>query len=67
MRSSIAMATFMALAAGTVGAGAIDAVPHMVGSDTLKNLTLQVLAGCTALHTLSDPITYDGTGSGSGG
>ena len=66
MRSSIAMATFMALAAGTVGAGAIDSVPHMVGSDTLKNLTLQVLSSCTALHTLGDPITYDGTGSGSG-
>jgi len=66
MRSSIAMATFMALAAGTVGAGALDAVPHMLGSDTLKNLTLQVLGNCTALHTLGDPITYDGTGSGSG-
>ena len=66
MRSSIAMATFMALAAGTVGAGALDAVPHMVGSDTLKNLTLQVLNNCAALHTLGDPITYDGTGSGSG-
>jgi len=66
MRSSIAMATFLALAAGTVGAGAFDAVPHMVGSDTLKNLTLQVLNKCTALHNLGDPIVYDGTGSGSG-
>ncbi|HYQ03169.1 MAG TPA: hypothetical protein VER96_31060 [Polyangiaceae bacterium] len=66
MRSSIAMATFMALAAGTVGAGALDKVPNMVGSDTLKNLTLQVLSNCTALHTLGDPIGYDGTGSGAG-
>ena len=66
MRSSIAMATFLALAAGTVGAGALDAVPSMVGSDTLKNLTQQVLNNCTALHTLSDPIVYDGTGSGNG-
>src|SRR6478609_1479794 len=66
MRSSIAMATFMALAAGTVGAGALDKVPNMVGSDTLKNLTLQVLSNCTALHPLGDPIGYDGTGSGAG-
>ena len=66
MRSSIAVATFMALAAGTVGAGALDKVPHMVGSDTLKNLTLTVLNNCTALHGLADPITYDGTGSGPG-
>jgi hypothetical protein len=66
MRSSIAIATFMALGAGTVGAGALDAVPAMVGSDTLKNLTIQVLNNCTALHTLGDPIHYDGTGSGAG-
>ena len=66
MRSSIAIATFMALGAGTVGAGALDAVPSMVGSDTLKNLTIQVLNNCTALHTLGDPIKYDGTGSGAG-
>ena len=66
MRSSIAMATFMALAAGTVGAGALDSVPHMLGSDTLKDLTLSVLSNCNALHTLGNPITYDGTGSGNG-
>jgi hypothetical protein len=66
MRSSIAMATFMALAAGTVGAGALDSVPHMLGSDTLKDLTLSVLSNCSALHTLGNPITYDGTGSGNG-
>jgi ABC-type phosphate transport system substrate-binding protein len=66
MRSSIALATFMALTAGTVGAGALDAVPSMVGSDTLKNLTVAVLNNCTALHTLGDPIKYDGTGSGAG-
>ncbi|MES1175758.1 MAG: hypothetical protein ABUL62_15660 [Myxococcales bacterium] len=66
MRSSIAIATFMALGAGTVGAGALDAVPSMVGSDTLKNLTIQVLNNCTALHTLGDPIKYDGGGSGAG-
>ncbi|HEY0464940.1 MAG TPA: substrate-binding domain-containing protein, partial [Polyangiaceae bacterium] len=56
----------MALAAGTVGAGALDAVPHMFGSDTLKNLTQQVLNGCTALLDKGNPIVYDGTGSGSG-
>jgi ABC-type phosphate transport system substrate-binding protein len=49
-----------------VGAGALDAVPAMVGSDTLKNLTQQVLNNCTALQTLSNPIKYDGTGSGAG-
>ncbi|HYQ03170.1 MAG TPA: hypothetical protein VER96_31065 [Polyangiaceae bacterium] len=64
MKSSVTIATFMALAAGAVGAGALDKVPSMVGSDPMKNLTLQVLANCTALHTLGDPITFDGTGSG---
>ncbi len=66
MRSSIAMATFMALAAGTVGAGALDSVPHMVGSDTIKDLTISVLSHCTALQGLGNPIGYDGTGSGNG-
>jgi ABC-type phosphate transport system substrate-binding protein len=66
MRNSIAMATFMALAAGTVGAGALDSVPHMTGSDTLKELTLSVLSHCTALQGLGNPIGYDGTGSGNG-
>ena len=66
MRNSIAMASFMALAAGTVGAGALDSVPHMVGSDTLKDLTLSVLSHCTALQGSPAPIGYDGTGSGNG-
>ena len=66
MRSSIALATFMALGAGTVGVGALDAVPNMLGSDTLKNITIAVLNNCTALHTLGDTIKYDGTGSGAG-
>jgi ABC-type phosphate transport system substrate-binding protein len=38
----------------------------MVGSDTLKNLTQQVLNGCTALQAKGNPIVYDGTGSGPG-
>ena len=48
MRSSIAMATFTALAAGTVGVGALDSVPAMTGSDTIKDLTIAVVNACGA-------------------
>ncbi len=63
MRSTIAAATFVALGAGTLGVGALDNIAHMVGSDTLKAITIDVIAACGAncagLH-------YDGTGSGNG-
>ena len=76
MRKSIALGAFAALAAGSAGAGALDSVPAMVGSDTLKNLTTTVVAACTDLGTYpadndpakagNQPIVYNGTGSGNG-
>jgi ABC-type phosphate transport system substrate-binding protein len=77
MRKSIALGSFAALVAGSAGAGALDSVPNMLGSDTLKNFTVAVLDGCSAeLGTyLTDndagkagvqPILYNGTGSGNG-
>lgn len=76
MRKSIALGTFAALAAGSVGAGALDSVPSMRGSDTLKDITTNIVSQCTALgvgYTDNDPvkpgiqpIVYDGTGSGNG-
>ena len=76
MRKSIALGTFAALAAGSVGAGALDSVPSMRGSDTLKNITTAMVAQCTAMGTYpvdnnpaqagNQPILYDGTGSSSG-
>jgi hypothetical protein len=76
MRKSIALGTFAALAAGSVGAGALDSVPSMRGSDTLKDITTNIVSQCTALATYpadndpvkagNQPIFYDGTGSGNG-
>lgn len=76
MRKSIALGAFAALAAGSAGAGALDSVPAMVGSDTLKNLTVQVIDACTDLKSYptdndpvkagAQPIVYNGTGSGNG-
>lgn len=73
MRSSIALASFTALAAGTVGVGALDSVPSMAGSDTLKELTIAVLNSCGANcrgvsggSSGTYGITYIGTGSGNG-
>ncbi|HYQ03172.1 MAG TPA: hypothetical protein VER96_31075 [Polyangiaceae bacterium] len=62
MKSNIAIAAVAAVAAGSVGAGALNQVPVMRGSDALAGLTLQVLSNCTALHSLGDPITYWGMG-----
>jgi hypothetical protein len=76
MRKSIALGAFAALAAGSAGVGALDSVPAMVGSDTLKNLTVAVIDACTDLGTYTadndplkagkQPIVYNGTGSGNG-
>jgi ABC-type phosphate transport system substrate-binding protein len=76
MRKSIALGTFAALAAGSAAAGALDSVPSMRGSDTLKNITTAILDQCTALGTFTtdnaptkpgiQPIVYDGTGSSNG-
>jgi ABC-type phosphate transport system substrate-binding protein len=63
MRSTIAMATFAALAAGTVGVSALDTNPNFAGSDTLKNMTQDVLVECGANCA---GLTYIGTGSGAG-
>lgn len=63
MRSTIAMATFAALAAGTAGVSALDTIPNMAGSDTLKNMTQDVLIECGANCA---GLTYIGTGSGAG-
>lgn len=63
MRSTIAMATFAALAAGTLGVSAKDTIPNMAGSDTLKNMTQDVIANC---GTACSGLTYIGTGSGAG-
>lgn len=75
MRKTIALGTFAALAAGSAGAGALDSVPSMKGSDTLKDITTTIVANCTALPGYPtdnstapgvQPIVYDGTGSGNG-
>ena len=76
MRKSIALGAFAALAAGSAGAGALDSVGGMRGSDTLKDITTSIVSQCTALGTYTidkdptkagvQPITYDGTGSGNG-
>jgi len=63
MRSTIAAATFAALAAGTLGVGALDNVPNLTGSDTLKAITLDVLIECGANCT---GVAYIGTGSSAG-
>src|SRR5262245_49247866 len=63
MRKTIATATFVALGATTAGVGAIDSIPAMKGSDTLKNLTRAVISGCTGPN---GNIVSTGTGSGNG-
>lgn len=64
MRKTIALATFAALTAGAVGVGAVDNLPAMVGSDTLKQVTIDVIGTCNA--TVQAQIVYAGTGSGAG-
>lgn len=48
MRTTIATAAFAALAAGTLGVSAKDTVPNMAGSETLKDMTRDVLVECGA-------------------
>jgi hypothetical protein len=64
MRKTIALASFAALTAGAVGVGAVDNLPAMVGSDTLKQVTIDVIATCN--NTVHAQIVYAGTGSGAG-
>lgn len=64
MRKTIALATFAALTAGAVGVGAVDNLPAMVGSDTLKQVTIDVIGTCNA--AVQAQIVYAGTGSGAG-
>ena len=58
MRTTIAAATFVALGAGSAGLSALD----MRGSDTIREITLDVLAVCA--NTTN--IHYVGTGSSNG-
>jgi len=65
MRSTAATAVFVALGAGTLGVGALDTLPNMLGSDTLDVLTVAVLNSCqTGGECLG--LFYLGTGSGNG-
>ncbi len=60
MKKTIAaVATFAALGAGALGVHAFD----LKGSDTLKKLTVQVLAACPGA---AGTISYVGGGSGAG-
>ncbi|HET7544785.1 MAG TPA: hypothetical protein VFK05_33185, partial [Polyangiaceae bacterium] len=60
MKKTIAaVATFAALGAGTLGVHALD----LKGSDTLKKLTVQVVAACNGA---TGAINYIGGGSGAG-
>jgi ABC-type phosphate transport system substrate-binding protein len=61
MKKTLAGALFVALGAAATGAGALDNIA-LQGSDTLKPLTIQVLAACPAAAGL----TYPGGGSGAG-
>lgn len=61
MKKTLAGALFVALGAAATGAGALDNI-NLLGSDTLKPLTIQVLAACPNAAGL----TYSGTGSGAG-
>ncbi|HEY5957862.1 MAG TPA: hypothetical protein VIV60_14970 [Polyangiaceae bacterium] len=63
MRTNIAIATFMSVAAGAVGAHALSGI-HFLGSDTLYEVTRDVIAACPAITNAS--FIYDGTGSGNG-
>jgi len=67
MRRTLGVATFLGLGASAVAVGATtiaaDGKVHLRGSDTLKDITTQVLAACS-LGTGS--IVYDGGGSSNG-
>jgi ABC-type phosphate transport system substrate-binding protein len=61
MRTTIAIATFLVVGAGAAGAGALDNI-SLLGSDTLFEVTNDVLAACPG----ATGLTYLGTGSGAG-
>ncbi|MET0593151.1 MAG: DUF4215 domain-containing protein [Polyangiaceae bacterium] len=61
MRKSLGIATFFVVGAGAAGAGALDNV-QMKGSDTIAEVTRDVLTACNAAAGL----TYLGTGSTNG-
>ena len=62
MRTAIGLAIFLGVGAGAVGAGALET---MKGSDTLFDITTDVIANCKVNGT-SVGISYIGTGSGAG-
>jgi hypothetical protein len=63
MRTTIAIATFLTIGAGAVGASALN----IKGSDTLYNLTQAIITSCQQTDGLpAGSIVYDGTGSGNG-
>ncbi len=61
MKKLLAAATLVALGAGTIGVGALSNV-NLKGSDTLKDVTLDILGVCPA----ATGLVYLGTGSGNG-
>jgi hypothetical protein len=77
MRTTIASATFLLLGASAVGIGARSNI-HLLGSDTLRDLTTGVITGVPALPAHVPPLPaiaacagtagliYDGTGSSNG-
>jgi ABC-type phosphate transport system substrate-binding protein len=70
MRTTIAMATFLAVGAGAAGVSALD----IKGSDTLKELTRDILGNDTPFgqdcggtgNSPAGTLNYVGTGSGNG-
>ena len=67
MRTTIAIATFLAVGAGAAGVSA-----NLLGSDTLKEVTIDLLnlatadCGGVAQNGGAGTLIYDGTGSGNG-
>lgn len=68
MKRSLVVGTFAACAATSGAVAALDSVPSMLGSDTLKSLTLAIVSQCSDLsgYPIVPPIVYNGTGSTSG-
>jgi len=68
MRTTIAIASFLTVAAGAVGANALSGMTAMKGSDTLYDVTLDVIAFHNANHVPpAAQITSVYVGGGSGG
>jgi len=62
MKRSVVFGVFAACGAVTIGAGALDSVPHMYGSEGLRDVTQSVLGQCPALGTY--PVDNDGSKAG---